>query len=195
MKVTIIKDDGVVGVDGVFKKITVSDLPTGVRVVQWDSVLGTGHVEYYDDNTPNSPLSSIAAYQIYIDDYNLPPQLPVIPTDVLIANAHARIQASYSAAVNAVTAAYPKEEQDSWFKQEQEARAWTANNSVSTPWIDAAVTARGIAKSDLVTLIITNADAFTALSGQYTGKRQSLRDQITALGSTPSQAQLDAIKW
>jgi hypothetical protein len=122
-------------------------------------------------------------------------QLPT-PTDAdLIADAHARINTAYEAAVKALTAGYPENEIASWPKQEREARAWAADNTVSTPWIDAAAQARGIAKPVLANLIITLADALAPMHGSLTGKRQLLRDQINALGANPSQAELDAIQW
>lgn len=63
MRLTIIRDDGVCGVDGVFKMIDLSELPAGVRAVQWDGA--TGHVEYYD--SANSTITDIGVYQIFID--------------------------------------------------------------------------------------------------------------------------------
>lgn len=124
-----------------------------------------------------------------------PPQDPIIeaPTaSELIAAAHARINADYDAAVDAMTAGYPKNEIASWPKQEREARAW---NTAPTPWIDAAAEARGISKIDLVTAIIGNADALAPAHGALTGKRQKLRDQIDALGANPTEAQLAVIQW
>jgi hypothetical protein len=194
MRVTIIRDDEVVGIDGVFKSIDMSLLPGGVRAVQWDGT--TGHVEY--DNGPNAELDSISQFQSFIDAWNMPPQLPNNPAptpEEMIAAAHARINTAYEAAVNGLTAGYPENEIASWPKQEREARAWAADNTVATPWIDAAAQARGIAKPVLANLIITLADALAPMHGSLTGKRQLLRDQINALGANPSQAELDSIQW
>lgn len=196
MRLTIIRDDGVVGIDGVFKKVDLSSLSAGIRVVQWDGE--SGHIEFYNPASPNLEIGNITQFQGLVDAWNLPPQLPNLPEPpkaVLIAAAHARINADYDAAIAAITVGYPVSEQASWPKQENEARAWTANNSAPTPWIDAAVTARGISKPDMVTKIIENADLFVAFSGTQTGKRQKLRDQIDALGANPTEAQLGAIQW
>lgn len=113
----------------------------------------------------------------------------------MIADAHSRINAAYQAAVNAVTAGYPDNEIASWPKQETEARAWLADNNASTPWIDGAAASRGLTKAQLVALIIGNADALAPIHGAMTGKRQSLRDAIDALGEVPTQEQLDSIVW
>lgn len=66
MRLTIIRDDGVCGVDGAFKMIDLSELPAGVRAVQWDGT--TGHVEYYA--SANSSITNIAVYQIFIDRWS-----------------------------------------------------------------------------------------------------------------------------
>lgn len=67
MRLTIIRDDGVCGIDGFFKTIDLSELPVGVRAVQWDGT--TGHVEYYE--SANSVLTDIAGYQIFIDRWTV----------------------------------------------------------------------------------------------------------------------------
>jgi hypothetical protein len=196
MRVTIIREDGVVGIDGHFKKVNMDYLSTGIRAVQWDSSSGSGHIEY--DDMSNAELTSIADFQTFIDSWNAPDPLPVIPApsaDEMKASALSRINAAYQSSVDALTAGYPAGEIASWPKQEAEARAWLSHNSVSTPWMDAAVAARGITKDDLAAKIIGNADLFTASSGQLSGKRQKLRDQILALGDSVTQAQLDAIQW
>lgn len=193
MRLTIIKDDGVVGVDGVFKTVDLSGLDAAIRAVQWDGT--TGHLEFYDDQLANLLIGDITAYQPFVDAWNAPPVVTPPTSAEMIASAQARISVAYEAAVNALTAGYPQDEISSWPKQETEARAWTADNNALTPWIDAAATSRGITKSDFVALVIGNADALAPLHGTLTGKRQKLRDEIAALGSTPTQAQLDAVQW
>jgi hypothetical protein len=193
MRLTIIRDDGVVGIDGVFKTVDLSGLSAGIRAVQWDGT--SGHIEFYADVSPNLPIDNIDAYQQYVTAWNTPPEETPPTAAEMIATAQARISADYQSAVNALTAGYPEDEISSWPKQEGEARAWVADNSVATPWIDAAAVSRGIAKADFVTLIIGNADALAPLHGTLTGKRQKLRDQIAALGDTPTQEQLDAVQW
>jgi hypothetical protein len=119
---------------------------------------------------------------------------PVYTADQMLEIAHARIMDAYQVAIVDLTAGYPADEVASWPKQEAEARAWLLNNDTPTPWINGASSARGINVPNLVALIIRNADALAPLYGLATGKRQKLRDQIDALVS-PTQAQLDAIKW
>lgn len=192
MRVTIVRDDGVVGVNGVFRKVDISGLPPGVRALQWDG--NAGHLEY--DDATNVPISNISPFQKFIDRWTAAaPQPSTTSAQRLIAAAHERINAAYESAVSTLTAGYPQNEIASWPKQEAEARAWLADNTDPTPWIDGAANSRGIAKQALVTLIIANADALAPLHGALTGKRQMLRDQIDVLGPTATAEQLNAIQW
>lgn len=194
MRLTIIRDDGVVGIDGVWRMVNLSGLDPSVRAVQWDDEKG-GHIEY--DDSANATLNNVNSFQIFIDRWiaAAPPEPdPPTPTEMKAA-AHARINTAYAMAVNALTAGYPENEIASWPKQEAEARSWLADNTAPTPWIDSAATARGIPKTDFVNLVIANADALAPLHGALSGKRQYLRDEIDALGDTPTAEQLNAIQW
>lgn len=193
MRVTIIQEDGVVGIGGVFRQVDLSALFEGVRAVQWDGE--TGHVENHDGT--NAVLTEIAVFQPFIDLWTAaaPPPPPPPTLTELKAAAHARINVAYQAAVDALTAGYPEDEIKSWPKQEAEANAWLLDNNTATPWIDAAAAGRGITKAELVGKITANAASFAPAHGELTGKRQRLRDQITALGDSPTQQQLDAVQW
>jgi hypothetical protein len=63
MKLTIIKPDGIVGVDGLFLQLDLSSLPSNLRVVQWDGA--SGNVEWTD--SANTTIASIADYQEIAD--------------------------------------------------------------------------------------------------------------------------------
>jgi hypothetical protein len=194
MRVTVIKEDGVIGVDGVYRDVDLSEMAPAIRVVQWNDA--AGHIEYEDGVTANMVISSIDDVQAYIDLWTAAEPVIVPPTAAeMIAAAHSRINAAYSAAVGEITAGYPQAEIDSWGKQEEEARAWLLDSDSPTPWIDGAAQARAIAKADLIALIIGNADALAPIHGALTGKRQNLRDAIDALGASPTQEQLDAVVW
>jgi hypothetical protein len=195
MRLTIIRDDSVVGVGGVFRRVDLSSLPAGIRALQWDGT--SGHLEY--DEGANTPLESVADFQRFIDLWSAAAQpsissAPASPAQMKAA-ALARINAAYENAMKALTAHYPEDEIRSWPKQEAEARAWLSDRSAPTPWIDAAATARGMSKAELVEKIIANAAAFVPAYGQLTGKGQKLRDEIAELGSDVTQQQLDAIQW
>lgn len=193
MRVTIVRDDNLVGVDGLFRTVDLSGvMPAGVRVIQWNE--NVGHAEYYDENTANTLITLIAEIQPYIDLWTA--AAPPPPTDAeRIAAAHARINVAYEIEVALLTADYPQTEIESWPKQETEARAWLADNAASTPWLRGSAAERGINIPNLAALIIQKADELAPLQGAATGKRQRLRDQINALGATPTQEQLDAIQW
>jgi hypothetical protein len=199
MRVTIIRDDGVVGVAGVFRQVDLSTLPGGVRAVQWDGT--SGHIEY--DNAANTTLDSITDFTPFIERWVAAPSQPSVPPAPLAAPsvdemkmaALARINAAYQAAINVMSADYPAGEVGSWAKQEAEANAWLLNANAATPWLDNAAAGRGMSRAELAARIIANAALFATAHGQLTGKRQKLRDQVAELGGHATQEQLDAIQW
>ncbi|MCH7793836.1 MAG: hypothetical protein IH900_01665 [Proteobacteria bacterium] len=64
MRVTIIANDGKVGVDGVFRAVDLSTLDPNIHAVQWDGVVG--HIEF-KDNSANEAITDISAFQSFID--------------------------------------------------------------------------------------------------------------------------------
>ena len=64
MRVTIIADDGKVGVDGVFRGVDLSTLDANIHAVQWDGVVG--HIEF-KDRRPEQRIADISAFQSFID--------------------------------------------------------------------------------------------------------------------------------
>lgn len=73
MRVTIVKRDGIVCVDGTcLNNIDTSDIPDEVRAVQWFG--GFGEVEVVDQVTGkpgNVRIESIAPYQVWIDRWQV----------------------------------------------------------------------------------------------------------------------------
>ena len=90
------------------------------------------------------------------------------------------INVACDAELSSITSSYPSSEVKTWDKQENEARAWNADNTVTTPFIDALITSSGDAKSDIVNRIIAKADAFISMSANTIGKRHKLEAQIDA---------------
>lgn len=64
MKVTIIKNDSVVLVDGRAIKVDLSDFPANVHAVQFDGA--NGHVEY-NDGKANTTLKNLETFQTWVD--------------------------------------------------------------------------------------------------------------------------------
>lgn len=65
MKVTIVREDGLVGVDGMFFAADLSSLPGNLHAVQWNGT--KGHEEWLDK--PNTHITDISAYKQIIDDW------------------------------------------------------------------------------------------------------------------------------
>ena len=195
MRVTIIRDDSVVGVDGVFRRVDLSALTANIRAVQWNGT--SGHIEY--DDTANTLLTNITEFQSFLDSWKAAAPGQVVSfagssSDQMKAVAVARINTAYQSAVRELTAAYPEEEVKSWALQEAEAKAWLSNPQAHTPWLDSAADARSMSKADLAAKITAKAAAFAQAHGQLTGKRQRLQEMITALSDFLTQQQLDDIK-
>ena len=96
------------------------------------------------------------------------------------ANKLAEINSAYQQAIATLTPTYPDDERLTFDKQEQEARAWLADDSTSTPFVDALAVGRQMNKAELVSRIIAKADAFAIASGLLTGQRQRYEDLLDA---------------
>jgi hypothetical protein len=78
MKLTIVVPDGIVGIDGEFRELDLSELPPNIHAVQWASV--SGHIEF-NDGTPNEIINSIDMFSDLVAAWNaLTPAPPAPPT-------------------------------------------------------------------------------------------------------------------
>ncbi len=64
MRVTIIADDGKVGVGGIFRSVDLSTLDPNIHAVQWDGT--AGHIEF-KDRSPEQRITGISAFQPFVD--------------------------------------------------------------------------------------------------------------------------------
>ena len=183
MRVTIIPDDKFISVDGegLFFDFTIPDGLPKCHAIQWDDK--SGHMEmpgtmenvsitYEKDVKPYVELWK-AEKQRLDDIINRPLTLEELKTVKL-----AEINSLYDAATSSLVATYPSTELLTFDKQEQEARAWLADDTVATPLIDALALGRGIDKAELVRRIIAKADAFAVATGYLTGQRQGYEDML-----------------
>lgn len=65
MRLTIIKSDNMVYIDGKPLKIDCSSLPDNIHALQWDG--NNGWIEYVGHREPNLEISDISDYQSFID--------------------------------------------------------------------------------------------------------------------------------
>ena len=69
MKISIINPDSTVVIDGLgFDSLDLSTISSTTHAIQFDTATSTGHVEY-NNGTANEAITSIAAYQSIIDDW------------------------------------------------------------------------------------------------------------------------------
>lgn len=113
MHITIIQDDGIVGVDGMFRAVDLSDLDPSYHAIHYDTVKATGHIEHDDDLEPRPPNIRFGAeswelrFKKFFERWMAaapaapPPETP----EALIAAARAaklaELQAGFDAALNA----------------------------------------------------------------------------------------------
>ena len=104
---------------------------------------------------------------------------------------HTTLTGEYERRMQAIAAGYPPSERESWPVQTQEAKALLADANASTPWIDAAATARNTDRIELANRIVAKDAMYRVISGTLSGVRQRIEDQIDAAGD--DQAALQAI--
>lgn len=102
------------------------------------------------------------------------------------------VKTDYENAVKEMTGNTDPAEMASWTKQEQEARAWIADNTAITPIIDNLIIGRamGESKADLVAKIISKADAYAVAYAQVLGAYHAKQK---ALEAATTVAEVDAL--
>ena len=95
------------------------------------------------------------------------------------------------AALAPITSGYPDSEQQTWDKQEAEARGYLAGKTI-VPMLTALSVARGVPVDDLAQRIVAKADAFAAFCVGVIGRRQKLEDAVNA---ATTAAAVNAITW
>jgi hypothetical protein len=101
--------------------------------------------------------------------------------------------AEYNASISALVGGADKFEIASWTKQEAEARAYIANNSVATPLLSGMVAARGLGETveQFAKIVIAKADiyqtAYATILGAYQAKQK-------AIAAATTVEQVEAIK-
>ena len=189
MKVTIIPSDGVVGIDGEFIDQLVLDIEPDIHAVQWDGVKGT--IEY--QSKPVEKITDFTPFEQYVTQAQTEKAARVqadldadqaaidaLTVDDVRQMKIREINAEADSALVFITNAYPQSERISWDKQEQEARAFLADNTYPTPLLSAIATGRGITVLEAATKVVTKADSYVVVAGAVFGQRQALEDQVIA---------------
>ena len=105
-------------------------------------------------------------------------------TDVLLSDAKfsklAQINTEADKAAAQLTAGYPVFEMQTWPAQQAEVLAWAADDTVTTPRIDAMAAYRGIDRVAYLQKTLAKVQAFQRASDYLVGTRQKYSDQVTA---------------
>jgi len=93
MKLTIIPSDGVVGVDGVFRSVSMAGIDTAIHAVQFDDATSTGEIEFKGRGITSTRLTDRTAFQPFIDRWTAAaPPVIVPPTQAELDDRAARAQ-------------------------------------------------------------------------------------------------------
>ena len=91
------------------------------------------------------------------------------------------INKKFKTAVNSIIdASVIYEEQQTFFIQEKEARAWHADNNTDVPNITILAYQRGISLADLVPRIIAKADVYSQAVFTFMGQKHAFEDLLSA---------------
>lgn len=83
-EIRIIPEDGVVGVNGVFRTITLANIDPAIHAVQWDEDIG--FIEYTDARAVQV-IAELGEFQRFVDVWtlNTPPEAPPLTGNSVLA--------------------------------------------------------------------------------------------------------------
>ena len=126
------------------------------------------------------------------DDPTLPTAVELLEEKRLIKKGE--ITATFDMRVRNIDWDVLPHEMVSWRKQEEEARAWDADNNAVTPRIDILLVERGLGetKQELVDKIIANADAYLIIYAELLGRYQKA---LRLLSEATTEAEIDGVTF
>ena len=119
-------------------------------------------------------------YLAWLKEGNTPEQPPQPALAEVKAEKLRVLNVEVDRVLDEITAQYPHNEVVSWDKQEAEAKAFKADSTATTTFLDGLSAGRGIEKADLVEKVLAKSEAFAAYSSRILGRRQSLESQISS---------------
>jgi hypothetical protein len=127
---------------------------------------------------------------VEIDDELIEAEMSKIALDVAKKTKLAEIAKVYNEAISALVGNTDQYEMVSWAKQEAEARAYIADNTIATPLLSGMVAARGLGESvaDFAKKIIANADEYKIAYASILGSYQA-RQKAIAVATTVEEVQ------
>lgn len=126
----------------------------------------------------NNPLSKFYdPEQELVKDF-----LPSFDFAKSLQSKHYEITQKFKQAMSPITGIYTDEDIASFPTQEAEAKAWQADNTAATPFIDGLLANRPtVDKATLVQRILDNASTYKSVAGPAIGKKQHYEDLLYAL--------------
>ena len=169
-----------------------------INIYTWDSLgnfAGAVPVDLHSAMPARSTTRQPAHIQMHWDGSGWAEGyiMPIEPQPLQVSSGQLRtaLNAEYERRMQAIAAGYPPSERESWPVQTSEAHTLLADSMVSTPWIDAAASARGLDRIELAQRIVAKDAQYRIISGTLSGVRQRIEDQIDSAGD--DQAALKVI--
>ena len=151
--------------------------------------LFTNEVDKYGPQPPGAVYDELPQIQeghtriwqgewVQVLDADVPPAAE--PTPPSADQLRTALTAEYERRMQAIAAGYSPSERESWPVQTGEAYALLSDSTASTPWIDAAASARGLDRVELAQRIAAKDAQYRVISGTLSGVRQRIEDAIDA---------------
>ncbi len=122
-------------------------------------------------------LTTLEAYEMVFNEASQPnAQIEFKYLQIVALNV---LNERYELAMDTILGNTPKKEVDTWTKQEEEAKAWAADNKAPTPYIDAVLSTRSdITKEIFIQKVLEKSNSFLVESGETMGRFQVLRARL-----------------
>lgn len=135
----------------------------------------------FEDDGSQDHLITAEMTEIYESEVQLISD-SLLTLEQLLNNKQSEITQKFKAAMSPITGIYTDEDIASFPTQEAEAKAWKADNTAATPFIDGLLANRPtVDKATLVQRIIDNANTYKSVAGPAIGKKQHYEDLLYAL--------------
>lgn len=129
------------------------------------------------------------------DENNRPAwvDLPALSLDDLEKEKASEIDTKSQEFVDQKMESYPAFEMLTFERQEREARAFLADDTVATPTLEPITTARNLTVLEIATRVVAKADALNAVAASVAGQRQAYHDQLADAVQAQDIAAVEAI--
>ena len=148
-----------------------------------DVIVREDSIVYYMTYQNIIVLSYLEKEQEFLDELIQYAELEPPSIETMRIATHQRINDDFVVASGEILRKYHQSDITSWYKQEQEARAWAASNLAHTPFLDAMLSNHVRTKQELVDDILQKSNEYKVFIGRLLGKRTLARHNVNTLSN------------